>query len=107
VSGACILVRPAAFHAIGGFDEGYFMYFEDVDLAWRLAKRGWKTVLVPAARIVHSGAHSTSSQADFMRKVHHKSAERYLSNKYTGWYLAPLRVALRVALVIRREFFHG
>jgi N-acetylglucosaminyl-diphospho-decaprenol L-rhamnosyltransferase len=107
VSGACILVRPEAFAAVDGFDDGYFMYFEDVDLAWRLAKLGWNTMYVPAARITHSGAHSTRTQADFMRRVHHQSAERYLSNKYRGWYLAPLRVALRVGLAFRRNFRRG
>jgi N-acetylglucosaminyl-diphospho-decaprenol L-rhamnosyltransferase len=107
VSGACILARPEAFSFIGGFDEEYFMYFEDVDLAWRLAKHGWSTLYVPSARITHSGAHSTRTQADFMRKVHHKSAERYLNNKYRGWYLAPLRVGLRVGLAIRRDFRRG
>jgi N-acetylglucosaminyl-diphospho-decaprenol L-rhamnosyltransferase len=39
--------------------------------------------------------------------VHHQSAERYLNNKYRGWYLAWLRVALRVGLVIRSKFFRG
>jgi N-acetylglucosaminyl-diphospho-decaprenol L-rhamnosyltransferase len=107
VSGACILARPEAFEIVGGFDEGYFMYFEDVDLAWRLAKLHWATMYVPSARITHSGAHSTRTQADFMRTVHHQSAQRYLNNKYSGWYLAWLRVALRVGLVLRRRFFRG
>jgi N-acetylglucosaminyl-diphospho-decaprenol L-rhamnosyltransferase len=107
VSGACILARPEAFSSVGGFDEEYFMYFEDVDLAWRLAARGWSTVYAPAARIIHSGAHTTRTQADVMRRVHHQSAQRYLSNKYRGWYLAPLRVALRVGLAIRRDFRRG
>jgi N-acetylglucosaminyl-diphospho-decaprenol L-rhamnosyltransferase len=104
LSGACLLVRPAAFKLISGFDEGYFMYFEDVDLAFRLSKLGWESVFVPTSVIVHSGAHSTSRQADFMRKVHHKSARRYLDKKYTGWYLAPIRWALRFALFVRREW---
>jgi N-acetylglucosaminyl-diphospho-decaprenol L-rhamnosyltransferase len=105
LSGACILVRPSAFTEVGGFDDSYFMYFEDVDLAWRLKKRGWSAIYVPTARIVHSGARSTSRQATFMRRVHHQSAQRYLSRKYAGWYLAPLRWALRFALFVRREFF--
>jgi len=105
LSGACLLVRPEAFHAVDGFDEGYFMYFEDVDLGWRLSKLGYTAMYIPSAEIVHSGAHSTSRQASFMRTVHHQSAARYLTRKYSAWYLAPLRVGLRVALYLRREFF--
>jgi N-acetylglucosaminyl-diphospho-decaprenol L-rhamnosyltransferase len=106
LSGACLLVRTEAFALVSGFDEGYFMYFEDVDLAFRLSKLGWASVFVPAAVIVHSGAHSTSRQADFMRRVHHQSARRYLDKKYTGWWLAPVRWTLRLGLFVRREFFH-
>lgn len=103
LSGACLLVRPEAFEQAGGFDDGFFMYFEDVDLAFRLRKLGWSAVFVPGAVIVHSGAHSTSTSAGVMRAVHHRSARRYLDKKYTGWYLAPLRWALRFGLYLRRE----
>jgi len=106
LSGACLLIRPEAFELVGGFDEGYFMYFEDVDLAFRLSKLGRGSVFVPRAVIVHSGAHSTSRQADLMRRVHHESARRYLDKKYTGWWLAPVRWVLRLGLFIRRELFH-
>ena len=107
VSGALILARPSAFREVGGFDEGYFMYFEDVDLAWRLGKRGSTSVYVPSAHVVHSGARSTSRAASTMRKVHHRSAQRYLTRKYSAWWLFPLRWALTLALFVRREFFGG
>ena len=43
---------------VGGFDEGYFMYFEDVDLGARLGKAGYRNVYEPAAEVTHVGAHS-------------------------------------------------
>jgi GT2 family glycosyltransferase len=55
-SGAALCVRRAAWHAVGGFDERYFMYGEDVDLSLRLRLAGWEVGLEPAARVVHDYA---------------------------------------------------
>lgn len=54
ISGCCMLVREAAFRDVGGFDPGFFMYFEDYDLSLRLGRIGG-TAWVPAARITHFG----------------------------------------------------
>jgi N-acetylglucosaminyl-diphospho-decaprenol L-rhamnosyltransferase len=101
LSGACVLVRRDVFDRLGGFDEGYFMYFEDVDLGWRIGRAGYRNVYEPAARVTHIGAHSTTSSSDRMRRAHHQSAYRFLARKYDAWWLWPLRVALRAALAIR------
>jgi N-acetylglucosaminyl-diphospho-decaprenol L-rhamnosyltransferase len=101
LSGACLLVRRSAYREVGGFDEDYFMYFEDVDLGHRLGRAGYRNVYEPAARVTHVGAHSTRDSSDRMRRAHHASAYRFLASKYHGWYLWPLRVALRVALAVR------
>ena len=101
LSGSCLLVRRSAFDAIGGFDDGYFMYFEDVDLGFRLGRAGYRNVYEPAAAVTHVGAHSTSSDSARMVAAHHASARRFLSKKYTGWWLWPVRVVLRVGLAIR------
>lgn len=50
LDGAAILVRRSAFDQVGGFDERYFLYDEEVDLALRLARAGWEITCVPAAR---------------------------------------------------------
>lgn len=101
LSGACVLVRRDAFERIGGFDEGYFMYFEDVDLGYRLGKHGYRNRFEPEAAVVHHGGLSTRTESKRMLAVHHQSAYRFLSNKYPGPLLAPVRVALRVALTAR------
>jgi N-acetylglucosaminyl-diphospho-decaprenol L-rhamnosyltransferase len=103
LSGACLLVRREAFDAVGGFDDGFFMYFEDVDLGRRLGLAGWRNVFEPAARITHSGAHSTAKESARMLDAHHRSAYRYLAKRYHNWYLWPVRVVLRVALAARRR----
>jgi N-acetylglucosaminyl-diphospho-decaprenol L-rhamnosyltransferase len=113
LSGACFLVRRSIFDELGGFDDGYFMYFEDVDLGYRLGKAGYRSVYEPAAMVVHSGAHSTETAAQSARMIaaHHASARRFLNIKYGAWYLWPVRVGLAVGLsarsaVLKRRAVH-
>ena len=95
------LVSRKAFEEVGGFDEGYFMFFEDVDLCFRLKQAGYRSVYVPAASITHLGAHSTSAHMRSMVIAHHKSAEKFLSKLYAGPLYAPLRAVLRAGLRVR------
>jgi N-acetylglucosaminyl-diphospho-decaprenol L-rhamnosyltransferase len=101
LSGSCLLVDLEAFWSVGGFDPGYFMYFEDVDLADRLARAGWLHVYAPSAVVVHEGGHATRRDPHRMQRVHHTSALRYLSGRYPGPGRAPLRLALRAGLGAR------
>jgi N-acetylglucosaminyl-diphospho-decaprenol L-rhamnosyltransferase len=101
LSGACLLIRRSAFDEVGGFDHDFFMYFEDVDLGYRLGKAGWLNLYVPDAVVTHTGAHSTSSNPARMIVAHHESAYLFLSRKYRSWYLAPVRWVLRGSLVVR------
>lgn len=57
--GACLLLRRAAFDAIGGFDARHWMYAEDLDLGWRLRDAGWVTRYEPRATISHTSAAAT------------------------------------------------
>ena len=98
LSGACLLVRRAAFESVGGFDEGYFMYFEDTDLCDRLARAGWDVVYAPSATVTHQGGHATSRHLDRMSRAHHDSAYRYLSRRYAGPAWMPVRAVLRAGL---------
>lgn len=105
LSGSCLLVRRSAFEQLGGFDESFFMYFEDVDLGFRLRKAGWKNVYTPVASVVHTGAHSTSADLGKMVRIHHDSAYRYLEKKYPAPYMAPIRWGLRVGLAVRSYLY--
>lgn len=101
LSGACVLVRRSAFEQIGGFDPRYFMYFEDVDLGKRFTEAGWTNLHVPSAIVTHTGGQSTKRYSRRMLIAHHQSAYRYLAERYSAWYLWPLRVALRLSLFLR------
>jgi len=101
LSGACMLVRRSAFEAVGGFDDKFFMYFEDVDLCARIQRAGWRIVYAPSSAITHTGGHSTQSVSRAMIRIHHESAYKYLAARYRAWYLAPLRFVLFVGLRLR------
>ncbi|MEO7236499.1 MAG: glycosyltransferase family 2 protein [Lapillicoccus sp.] len=101
LSGACLLVRRTAFEEVGGFDERYFMYFEDTDLCERLARAGGDIVYAPSATVRHHGGHSTSQNLQAMSKAHHDSAYLYLSGRYAGARWAPVRMGLRAGLWAR------
>ncbi len=103
LSGSCLLLRREAFESVGGFDEGYFMYFEDTDLCERIAAAGWEVVYAPSATVVHQGGHSTSQNLEPMSRAHHASAYRYLSRRYAGPRWALLRVVLRSGLWARYQ----
>jgi N-acetylglucosaminyl-diphospho-decaprenol L-rhamnosyltransferase len=101
LSGCCILLRRSAFEEVGGFDPGFFMYFEDVDLGERLADAGWRSVYVPSATITHTRAHATSRDVAKMAKEHHRSAWRYLQRRYSGPLWLPVRAILHAGIVLR------
>ncbi|WP_225753663.1 glycosyltransferase family 2 protein [Actinotalea sp. Marseille-Q4924] len=102
LSGSCLLLRREAFRAVGGFDERYFMFFEDLDLGERLGRAGWSNVHVPSAAVTHVGGASWRERPAAMIKAHHRSADLYLSARYHRWYHAPLRVAIRLGLAARQ-----
>jgi N-acetylglucosaminyl-diphospho-decaprenol L-rhamnosyltransferase len=101
LSGSCLLLRREAFDAVRGFDERYFMYFEDVDLGDRLARAGWPNVYVPEAEVTHIGGHSTSKTAASMLAAHHRSAYRYLADRHRGPQWLPVLWAIRAGLALR------
>lgn len=110
ISGACLMVRASAFDEIGGFDEAYFMYSEDVDLCWRLRRAGWTVWFEPAGRVVHAHGASTAHHPYRMIAAHHVSLLRFAARSTTGArrVLLPvfaLGLALRAAIVSLRRVF--
>jgi N-acetylglucosaminyl-diphospho-decaprenol L-rhamnosyltransferase len=101
LSGSCLLVRRSAFGQVGGFDERYFMYMEDVDLGDRLGKAGWLSVYVPSAEVLHHKGHSTGSDPARHLAAHHRSTYIFLADRHSGWWRAPLRWTLRGSLAVR------
>lgn len=85
VSGAAMFVRRSAVEQVGGFDESYFMYVEDVDLCWRLKRAGFKVVYHPSFRLIHHVGRTSSQQSVRMLYEHHRSMYVFFRKRYTGW----------------------
>jgi GT2 family glycosyltransferase len=75
---SCLMVRKAVFDRLGGLDEGFPIFYNDVDLSKRMADAGWKTVYLPDARVVHARGASTSQVKPRMVWEAHRSLFRYL-----------------------------
>jgi GT2 family glycosyltransferase len=79
-SAACLVLRLRAFHEVGAFSPDYeIAYFEDVDLAMSLRRRGWQTLVQPASRVVHARHGSSSSERamELMRLNHSTFCHRW------------------------------
>lgn len=99
VSGACFLARRRALEDLGGFDERYFMYLEDVDLCWRAHRSGYAVAYVPAATVTHIQGLSTGRRPLRMLAEHHRSALRFAGRRSAGWRRAALPGVALVLLV--------
>lgn len=102
--GCALLIRRAALEEVGGFDESYFMYYEEVDLSRRLTDAGWQIWFTPEARVKHVGGASTSQARTAMLIRHFESTVQYYRRHHSGLRLAlwlgVLR-AKRLALLAR------
>jgi GT2 family glycosyltransferase len=79
ISGACMLGQRAALEAVNGFDERYFLYWEDADLCRRLRGRGYQIRYVPAASAVHRVGQSSRHAQAAATRAFHDSAYLYYS----------------------------
>lgn len=93
VPGTCLLVRRDAFEQVGGFDEAFFLYLEEVDLCRRLGEQGWRVVVEPSAEVVHAGGVSTAQRRTRSVLAYHASLWRYLDKSTRG----PARIVLPAA----------
>ena len=101
VSGACFLARRDALTSVGGFDERYFLYWEDADLCRRLRARGYEIRYVPAATAVHRVGHSSRTARAASVRAFHASAYRYYATHVAPGALNPKRLVARALLAAR------
>lgn len=90
-SGACLMIRRAAWEQVGPLDERFFMYFEEVDLCYRLKKAGWRIFFTPRAQVVHYGGGSSRQHIDVRVVVLYQSLIRFFQKHYGGWQVLALK----------------
>lgn len=83
VSGVCLLLSKSAFKDVGGFDEGYFLYVEEVDLCYRLKKSGYSVVYTPQVELVHHYQGGSSERKKQKSRLMRKGLQRFF-RKYRG-----------------------
>lgn len=81
-SGACLLIRRSVWDQLGGFDTGFFMYGEDLDLCWRIHQQGYSVWYEPSARVVHRKGQSSRQEALPMLVAFHRSMWRFYRIHY-------------------------
>jgi len=105
VSGACMLFPRSAFDAVGGFDDGFLLYAEELDIATRLRDAGWQVVFTPEVEVIHAVGVSTGGEGRPHRLVvmHSASLYRYYRlHRAAGWRGVTLPLAW-LALRVRAE----
>ena len=113
VSGACFAMRRADFQSLGGFDEGYFLHVEDIDLCWRVRQAGGAVLFHPRAEVIHIGGTSQSSplKVEFHKGVglarFFRKRARGLGQQAAAWLLSPLVIGLAVARPLARRLKSG
>ncbi len=100
-TGACLLIRRPLFDSVGGLDEGYFMYGEDLELCWQLRQRGAQVWYQPTAVVIHRKG-SSSEQVALAMLVHfHRSMWRFYRLHYMRGAGAALAPAVAVGILLR------
>lgn len=104
--GGVLLVRSEAFHGVGGFDEGFFMGWDDADLGRRLRSAGWELWTLPTDPIVHfGGASSAGTSAEQRRQWYVAGMDRYARKHLTPTRARLLQLAARLVPSVSKASF--
>jgi N-acetylglucosaminyl-diphospho-decaprenol L-rhamnosyltransferase len=83
LTGACLMIRRDVFEQLGGFDESFFMYFEDKDICKRVHEAGWKVVYYPQTSLIHLLGGSSSSVQKSVN-TYYRDSQLYYYQKHLG-----------------------
>lgn len=99
VTGAFFLMRKSAMDEAGIFDEDFFLYVEEVELAYRIAKKGWESWYLPKWKTVHYGMATTGSEKASIMEM--QNLKLFYKKHFPKWQLPILSLILRMGAFIR------
>ena len=105
VTGSCMLLRRQCIEAVGGFDEDYFLYYEDVDVCERAEKLGWSICYDPALEAVHLDPLQNRTLTSTMRAVTRHASLTYFRKHRSSWSFWGLAQIVRLEAHLRRGWF--
>jgi len=108
VSGACFLLRKQVYDAVGGLDERFFMYTEEVDWCYRIKRAGWKVYYCPHSEVIHliGGSDHTGAGTFEMYKSWYKYRMKHFGKLYTLSFISIVSalMSFRICLNYMRIF---
>ena len=100
LSGACMLVRREAFEKVGGFDEDYFLFGDDIDLCWKLRESGHEVWYVPSSQVIHVKGASMRQHPRLARREFYRSMHLFIDKRLRGRYSPVLLSVVKVGVGI-------
>ncbi len=101
VMGAYMLVRGAALEEAGLFDERFFMYGEDLDLAFRIKERGWKVYYYPAVRVLHYKGASSRKQSNRSIREFYRAMHVFYRKHYAATHSGLINAVVTIGIALR------
>lgn len=83
LSGACMLVEKKALKDVGYFDDSFFLYFEDIDLCYRLRKKKYKLIFTPSVKVYHKGGGSSAANS-LKNRFFYRQSQLYFYRKHNS-----------------------
>jgi GT2 family glycosyltransferase len=99
VSGAAFAIKKTLFEEIGGFDEKFFMYFEDVDLCKRVRDKNKKILVLPNLRVLHLEGKSSTNNKQKQKADYYESQDYYLLKNFGFLSYFSIKVTRKIALL--------
>jgi GT2 family glycosyltransferase len=103
LTGCCLLLRRDCYEQLGGFDEDFFLYYEDVDLCQRAAARGWSVWYEPALTLTHHRPLHARAVPAHLRLFTRHASLTYARKHWPGWHARGLARAVAAAASLRRR----
>jgi len=102
ISGSFMMMKREAYEKVGGFDEQFFMYGEDLDLCYRIQKNGYKVYYYPGTQIIHYKGESTKRSSLDETNIFYDAMHLFVKKHFSSFYLA--EIILRSAIGFRKFF---